>query len=141
MSVHACNAREILRAQRNGNDKIYIARLLQQNGGIFKIPIVLLVSICEPEDELKPKQIRLPFSEKFPSKLLRHVSHPTKTIAVTGINLATDVDHPYHKYKVCITCYRFSAYCHCSLSRQAPWRKVKFVVSAEKLASALFAEA
>ena len=56
MSVHACNAREILRAQRNGNDKIYIARLLQQNGGIFKIPIVLLVSTCEPGDELKPKQ-------------------------------------------------------------------------------------
>ena len=65
MSVHACSAREILRAQRNGNDKIYIARLLQQNGGIFKIPIVLFVSICEPGDE-------------FPSKLLRHVSHSTK---------------------------------------------------------------
>ena len=78
MSVHACNAREILRAQRNSNDKIYIARLLQQNGGIFKIPIVLFVSICEPGDELKRKQIRLPFSEKFLSKLLRHVSHSTK---------------------------------------------------------------
>ena len=63
-----------------------------------------------------------------------------KTIVVTGINLATDVDHPYHGYKVCITFYRFSASFHCSLSRQAPWRKVKFVVSAEKLASALFAE-
>ena len=78
MSAHACNAKEILRAQRNGNDKIYIARLLQQNGGIFKISIVLFVSICEPGDELKPKQIRLSFSEKFPSKLLRYVSHSTK---------------------------------------------------------------
>ena len=78
MSVHACNAREILRSQRNGNDKIYIARLLQHNGGIFKIPIVLFVSICKAGDELKRKKIRLPFSEKFLSKLLRHVSQSTK---------------------------------------------------------------
>lgn len=56
MSAHACNAREILRAQKKGNDKIYVARLLQRNGGIFKIPIVLFISICEPGDELKPKQ-------------------------------------------------------------------------------------
>ena len=78
MSAHAFNAREILRAQKKGNDKIYVARLLQRNGGIFKIPIVLFISVCEPGDELKPKQKRLPFSEKFPSKLFRHVSHSTK---------------------------------------------------------------
>lgn len=39
LSVHACNTREILRAQRNKNYIIFMMTLSWQNYDIFKIPI------------------------------------------------------------------------------------------------------
>ena len=68
MSGHACNAREIVCAQRNGNDNTSIVTLLWKNGSFLKFPTICF-SFCE--DKFKPKQIRLSFSEKFfgtPSK-------------------------------------------------------------------------
>ena len=40
ISEHACNAREILGVQRNGNDSISSVTVLRKNGGILKISIV-----------------------------------------------------------------------------------------------------
>ena len=40
ISEHACNAREILRVQRNGSDSISSVTVLRKNGGILKISIV-----------------------------------------------------------------------------------------------------
>lgn len=50
-------------------------------------------SFCE--NELKPKQIRLPFSEKFLWKLHCHIFHSTKTnVALKTVNLGTEIEHP-----------------------------------------------
>ena len=81
ISEHACNAREILRVQRNGNDSISSVTVLRKNGGILKISIVCFHFA---------KQKRSPFSRKFLCKLPRHISHSTeKNFAVTDVNLWT----------------------------------------------------
>ena len=43
-------------------------------------------------DRPKPKQIRLPFSRKFLSKFIRHISLIKKSIVATGVNLVTEVE-------------------------------------------------
>ena len=43
-------------------------------------------------DKPKPTQIRLPFSGKFLSKFIRHISLIKKSIVATGVNLVTEVE-------------------------------------------------
>lgn len=46
-------------------------------------------------DKSKSKEIRLHFSGKFLSNLLRHMSHSTKKrTELTGVNLVTEVEQP-----------------------------------------------
>lgn len=98
MSGHACNARGIVCAQRNGNDNTSIVTLLWKNGSFLKFPTSCF-SFCE--DKFKPKEIRLSFSEKF-------LEPPPKNVSETGVNLGSEVEHPQHGYEVRRDCYRFS---------------------------------
>ena len=75
MSVHACNTREILRAQRNKNYIIFTMTLSWQNYDIFKIPIAYFQFAG-----ISPSQNRYGygFQESFCLNLLCYLSHSRK---------------------------------------------------------------
>ena len=78
MSVHACNTREILRAQRNKNYIIFMMTLSWQNY-IFKIPIAYFqfAGISSSQNSYGYR-----FQESFCLNLLCHLSHSKKKICV-----------------------------------------------------------
>ena len=79
MSVHACNIREILRAQRNKNYIIFMMTLSWQNYDIFKIPIAYFqfAGISSSQNSYGYR-----FQESFCQNLLCHLSHSKKKICV-----------------------------------------------------------
>ena len=99
--------------------------LVRQNGGIFKILIA-----CFHFAGIGPnqKQIRLPFSGKFLSKFIRHISHSSKKYCGNRCEFSNWSWEVEHGYEVRNTCYRFCASYHCLLSWQTPLeRKVCFI--------------
>ena len=49
MIADACNKREILRAERDGNDNFSIIQLSKQNGSIFKFPLLVFISLGQAQ--------------------------------------------------------------------------------------------
>ena len=79
MSAYACYSLEFMRI-KNVIENISIVTLSRQDCGSFKIPAACFHFAA----------IRLPFSGKFLSNFLRHITHSAKkSMVVTGVNSVT----------------------------------------------------
>ena len=53
MSADVYKKREILRAERHGNNNISITQLSKQIGGVFKFPLSVFISLGQAQAEQK----------------------------------------------------------------------------------------